>query len=250
MKELLKFSPGKANAKLASLKGILYTFSLPAGHSCPGANECLAKVIFESGKYKIKDGPKSRFRCFSASQEVVYKGVREQRQYNFNLLRQYKDTKDISQLISDSLPNNATIIRIHVSGDFFNENYMEAWMRVARDNPKKIFYAYTKSLNYWVKLKGIVPPNFKLNASKGGRHDAMIYEHKLKYAEVVFSEKEAKDKGLEIDHDDSHAFLQDKPFALLLHGVQPKGSRASEALKNLKGKGSYGKPKTNKSKTS
>ena len=60
----------------------------------------------------------------------------------------------------------------------------------------------------------------------------------------VFSEKEAADLNLEIDHDDSHAAdvsKRDESFALLIHGVQPKGSKASAALKTLKGKGSYGK---------
>ncbi len=151
----------------------------------------------------------------------------------------------MAELIETSLPKSATVIRIHVGGDFFNKEYMHAWAKVAKQHPKVTFYAYTKSLNYWVALQKDIPANFKLNASKGGRHDALIPQHKLKYAEVVFSEKEALDKGLEIDHDDSHAFLQDKPFALLLHGVQPKGSLASDALKALHGKGSYSKPKTN-----
>lgn len=231
----------------------MYTFSLPSGWTCPAAKDCHSKAILKAGKYTIQDGKDTKFRCFSATQEVVYKGVREQRQYNFKLLREARTAARMSELISESLPNNATVIRVHVGGDFFNFDYMYAWTLVAHANPNITFYAYTKSLDYWVNLKAknFIPNNFKLNASKGGRHDALIYQHKLKYAEVVFSEKEAKDKGLEIDHDDTHAFLQDKPFALLLHGVQPKGSRAADALKQLKGKGSYGKPrKTNKNKTS
>jgi hypothetical protein len=46
--------------------------------------------------------------------------------------------------------------------------------------------------------------------------------------------------GLEVDHDDSHCF-GDKPFALLVHGTQPKGSiwgaaiRARRALKQFSG---------------
>ena len=92
-----------------------------------------------------------------------------------------------------------------------------------------------------LKDEKVIPSNFKLNASKGGKFDSLIDKHKLKYAEVVFSEQEAIDKNLDIDHDDTHAFLQDKPFALLLHGVQPKGSKASDALKALNGKGSYSK---------
>ena len=51
--------------------------------------------------------------------------------------------------------------------------------------------------------------------------------------------------GMVIDHDDTSAFMQDKSFALLLHGVQPKGSDASKALSVLKKQGihGYGKKK-------
>lgn len=245
--QLLKFSPGKGNAKLQSLGGVVYTFSLPSGWSCPSAKDCLSKAVLENGKYHIEDGKHTQFRCFSATQEVVYTAVREQRQFNYNLLLQHKNSAiDMAALISESLPDKATVIRIHVGGDFFNEEYMAAWIMVALLNPEKTFYAYTKSLNYWVSLQQEIPSNFKLNASKGGRHDNLITQHNLKYAEVVYTEQEAKDKNLEIDHDDSHAFLKDDSFALLIHGVQPRGSLASEAVVNLKGVGSYGKPrKTN-----
>lgn len=245
-RELLRFSPGKGNAKLEKLKGIIYTFSLPSGWTCPSAKDCLSKAVLENGTYRIKDGKDTKFRCFSATQEVVYKAVREQRQHNFDLLRKYKDANSMACLIETSLPDNATIIRIHVGGDFFNKEYMKAWMQVAENNPEVTFYAYTKSVNYWAEFLNKIPKNLKLNASKGGKHDDLIEKYGLKYAEVVYTEQEAKDKGLEIDHDDSHAFLQDKPFALLLHGVQPKGSIAAQALKDLKGVGSYGRNKHKK----
>ena len=244
MNTLLKFSPGTGNAKLKSLGGKVYTFSLPSGWTCPSAKDCHSKAVKGTdGKYHLVDGKHTQFRCFSATQEIVYKAVREQRQFNFDLLRANRQPAEMAHLLKVSIPQDATIIRVHVGGDFFNEDYMFAWFVAARCHPDKTFYAYTKSLDYWVKLKEEIPPNFKLNASKGGRHDNMIDAYKLKYAEVVFTEDEAHQKGLEIDHDDSHAFLQDNSFALLLHGVQPKGSRAAEALKQLNGKGSYGKTK-------
>ncbi len=84
-----------------------------------------------------------------------------------------------------------------------------------------------------------IPSNLILTASRGGKFDHLIDKHKLKCAEVVFSEKEAKDKGLEIDHDDSHA-LGNKSYALLIHGIQPPGSEAGKAVKALNGLGSYG----------
>ena len=103
--------------------------------------------------------------------------------------------------------------------------------------PDKLFYAYTKSLEMWTEYSYNLPSNFVLTASRGGHDDELIDAKDLKCAEVVFSEEEAVEKGLEIDHDDSHAAYGDESFALLIHGTQPKGSDASKALQKLRKKG-------------
>jgi hypothetical protein len=68
----------------------------------------------------------------------------------------------------------------------------------------------------------------------------LISEHGLKRALVVFSVDQAEKLGLEIDHDDSHAYGSERSFALLLHGTQPKGSVAAKALSVLKAQGHTG----------
>jgi len=67
--------------------------------------------------------------------------------------------------------------------------------------------------------------------------DHLINAQSLKVAEVVFSLEEAEEKGLPIDHDESHAINNVGNFALLIHGTQPKGSKASDAMRNLKALG-------------
>jgi hypothetical protein len=156
------------------------------------------------------------------------------------------NVNDMIGEINSNLPDDAGILRWHVGGDFFNSKYFFAAINVALMNPTKLFYAYTKSLRYWIQYRDVLPLNFILTASRGGRDDWMISEYGLRESIVVFSEAEAEEKGLEIDHDDSHAAIpswQDFSFALLIHGVQPKGSKASKALSALKGKGSYGRKK-------
>ena len=59
-------------------------------------------------------------------------------------------------------------------------------------------------------------------------------ENEQKRFEMLMKEKEAADKGLEIDHDDEHAAFGEDDFALLIHGTQPKGSAAADALKEVK----------------
>ena len=244
---MLKFS--NANAKTEALKQVpelaeyltdkrkIYSLDLLSGHSCPFAEKCLSKAVVQSdGRRKIKDGLKTEFRCFSASQEVQYNNVFNSRKHNFDMLRQ---AENMDLLLMDSLPKNAGIVRIHVAGDFFNADYMQAWYNVALMNPSVLFYAYTKSLTYWEYSINEYPElhNFVLTASYGGRADHMISELGLRSTTVVYSEAEAEKLGLEIDHDDSHAArpsLRNQDFALLVHGTQPRGSEAAEALKLLR----------------
>jgi hypothetical protein len=242
---MLKFS--QANAKIEALKQVgelqpyladkrkVYSLDLLSGYSCPFAKECLSKAVSdENGKRKIKDGLNTQFRCFSASQEVQYTNVYNLRKHNYDLLR-YSGDKDL--LLMDSMPKDAGIVRIHVAGDFFNTVYFQTWMGIARSYPTVLFYAYTKSLQWWVNNLNSIPDNLILTASRGGRLDDMIEEHNLRESVVVFSESEAEEKNLIIDHDDSHAArpsLKNNSFALLIHGSQPKGSEASKALQVLR----------------
>lgn len=250
---MLKFSP--ANAKLKRLNNVsslkpylkgkrkVYSFdSGLSGHSCPFAQDCLSKVKIVDGKRKLFDGPQTQFRCFSASQEVLFTGVYNKRKKHGEILQKSVNKWDMAAKIVEALPNDAGIVRWNVAGDIFSQEYFDALIIVANSVPSVLFYAYTKSLPYWVKRLGQIPDNFVLTASHGGRRDNMIDEYGLRSARVVFSEVEAKEKNLVIDHDDSHAanpLTRNNDFALLIHGVQPKGSEASKAVKKLNGKGSY-----------
>jgi len=226
--ERIKFFKG--NAKLD--KGT-HTFSLPAGWTCPGAKDCLSKAHPATGT--ITDGEHTKFRCYAASAEALLRQVREARWHNFMVLRNAKTTTKMAKVISSSISKKAKKIRVHVSGDFFNAAYFKAWMLVARWNPHILFYAYTKRADFMVKYSEIIPDNFIMTASLGGRFDHYVFKHNLKYVKIVFSEKEAKELNLVLDHDDSHAENNDGiPFAILLHGTQPKGSQAAKEWHRIK----------------
>lgn len=243
---MLKFSP--ANVKIEALgkvpalatfltgKRKVYSFDLISGYSCPHANECFSKAVVDpvTGKKSIQDGKNTQFRCFSASQEVLFTNVYNLRKANFDGLRG-KTAGEMFRLLAEALPKNVGIVRIHVAGDFFNQEYFDAWLAIALVRTDVLFYAYTKSLPYWIARRDQMPANFVLTASRGGRKDDMIEKHGLRSVKVVFSEAEAG--SLEIDHTDEHAANPDTrntDFALLLHGTQPKGSKASDAIKVLK----------------
>jgi hypothetical protein len=168
--------------------------------------------------------------------------VRKARWHNFDLLREAGTRAHMAQLILDSLSPLAGYLRVHDSGDFWAQDYLDAWLDVARERPETTFYAYTKALSFWVRRleqvgDGHEPgelPNVVLTASWGGKHDRLIGEYGLRSARVVYSEEEAAERGLEIDHDDGCAMAHGDDFALLIHGMQPKGSKAAEAMRELR----------------
>jgi len=211
------------------------SFSLPAGKSCPSALDCLASVEIVDDKRKVKDGKFSKIRCYSASQEAQYPSVYNQRKYNFDLLKACKTVDEIYNLLDVSIPKiKFSPFRIHDSGDFFNQRYFDAWLKLALNNPKCLYYAYTKSLNYWIKRLDRIPHNFKLVASYGGKHDHLIKKYNLISARIVYHPLHAEELNLEIDKDDSIAIENNKNFALLLHGTQPKNSISTKALSRMR----------------
>ena len=218
----------------------VYSFDILSGVDCPFAFLCKSQAEEqEDGSRRIKDGPDTKFRCFSASQEVLFTNTYKSRKRNHDAIHSLETSDDMADALCAALPKDARVIRIHVSGDMFSHKYFLAWCKVAERNDNVLFYAYTKSLVYWVRSRDRVPSNLVLTASYGGRNDELIAQHGLRSAKVVFSEQEAADLGLEIDHDDNHACdpaKANQDFALLIHGVQPKGSEAAAALKILKQK--------------
>ena len=230
---ILKMSKG--NAKLSKDTLIL---SLPAGLTCPGSSLCKAWVTLKDDKRVLNRGPESMFTCFAASEELRYPNVFKSRKYNYDLINSYvikKDLKGLTDLINRSIQSNKkniTKVRIHESGDFFNILYLKAWLNVAKLNKDIKFYCYSKSLEFFMEV--LLPNNFYMVASYGSRFDYLIDQgYFSKYSKVVFSENEAIRLGLQIDKDDSLCF-GNKPFALLLHGLQEKNTLSAMALREIK----------------
>ena len=244
----LKWSQG--NVKLPSR---IIHLSLPSGYSCPMALKCLAKADKHTGK--ITDGSEQEYRCYAAMQEARHTALRKSRWHNYQTLKNLNLTGIYNTLKSTLLPIHEDfshnyhlppIIRAHVGGDFFKEDYFLAWLKLAETLEPTWFYSYTKRTDLWIKHIEKIPPNFELNASRGGKRDDLIDKHNLKCAEVVFNKNQAKKKGLLIDHDDSLAYTRGPSFAQLIHGCQKAGSKASKAIQLLKKEGWTGYNKDSK----
>ena len=250
---MLKYS--EQNAKTKNLRHVpalatyleggrkIYSLDLLSGIACPGAKDCKSMaVVGADGRKTIKDGPATLFRCFSASQEVLLPALYNLRKSNLDQLQACgNDTLAMGCLLEEALPRNAGIVRIHVGGDMFSLAYLRAWHVMAAAYPKILFYFYTKSLHFLRVLfneglckdlsKGIIRDNLLVTASYGGVFDRFIPELGIRTAMVVYD----TNVTLPIDHNDSHAATPGGDFALLIHGTQPKGSKAGAALSILRG---------------
>lgn len=180
--------------------GTVYEWNLPTGHSCPHALECLVSVDRETGKFKNES---TAYKCYAASAER-FPGVRNHRWNNFDHVKS-------GGLVE--LPKGAEAVRIHTAGDFFSYKYFMQWVEIARANPEVEFWAYTKSLNFWVKAINEIPSNLVLTASTGGRFDSLIEKYNLKNVKVIHS-LEGIDKNL-IDEKDRLARTPNLNFYLL-----------------------------------
>lgn len=116
----------------------------------------------------------------------MYKQVLPARQYNFNLSRQ----EDFDSLMNETIKKHAhkiDAVRIHESGDFYNQAYLLKWFMIAMNNPGITFYAYTKSFHLNFSGK---PSNFVLIASfDASTRDVsrLTYESKAKYFDNTFT---------------------------------------------------------------
>ena len=180
--------------------GVVYEWNLPSGFTCPFAMECLVKVDRHTGKF---DNKSKAYRCYSAMQER-FPAVRNHRWTNFDFLRDGGKPE---------IPKKAEAVRIHMSGDFYSQDYFDMWLDICNENPKIEFWAYTKSLKYWVKRINEIPDNLILTASKGGRNDDLIDEYNLKNVEIIKTKEEAK--GKPIDTCDDQARIPNVNFCLL-----------------------------------
>lgn len=215
----LGFSNG--NAKLA----LTYIFNLPCGITCPGAGQC--KVVVGMDGKIISKGTNKRYRCY-ASQGEMYTGARNNRHRNYDSLRGLS-REGMRDLLLSEVPRGGRV-RIHESGDYFSQDYFDAWMDVARALPEQLFYGYTKSIPYLLNRVAIMPENFRIVASRGGKYDRLITMNKLQSVRVVWSVEEAAKKGLPIDHDDNMVYKSKEDFCHLIHGNQNPGAGAGAAM--------------------
>lgn len=224
---LLSFSLGNGKLNKSTL-----IWAITAGLTCPAANLCRSHASYNAGVRVINDGPTTQFRCFAASAELQYTETYASRRRNWTIIKAVLAigfdfaVQVLSTAIASNTKDNTELIRIHESGDFFSPQYRDLWFAVLAMFPSLKGYAYSKNLPLFLNIE--TPANFYLTASYGGEYDNLIDQGLFpRYAKVFMTEQQALNAGLPIDVDDRHCFL-DGPFALLVHGTQPRGTDAAK----------------------
>ena len=195
MKLNLKWSQG--NTKLQKLDTV--SFNLPAFksetgfHVCPKAGGCATMCYARQGRY-------------------MFKSVRAAREFNLTLARG-NQKRFGGMLVADlqRLPNQ--IVRIHDSGDFFSQRYLDTWVKVIKEFPEKSFYCYTKSFHLdWNKK----PRNFQVIQSVGGLMDV---DERKPHSKIFATEEDRIAAGyVDGNTDDQPAIDGVLKIGLVYHG--------------------------------
>lgn len=142
------------NKKLKSSKEVKFLiFNLPAIKTCPFATEHCKAL------------------CYARKAEKMYPGCLPCREKNFMESKKESFVNDMTEVINNYVSRKAykaaekIFFRIHESGDFYNQEYFDKWVQIAKVFPNVTFLAYTKSVRYVLFTTEIIPENFIIRYS-------------------------------------------------------------------------------------
>tara|TARA_R110000764_G_scaffold92143_1_gene175426 strand:- start:263 stop:886 length:624 start_codon:yes stop_codon:yes gene_type:complete len=192
----------KNNAKI-------FNFSIPAYKTksgkvtCPFAAACVKYCYAQKGNYTR----------FPIVQELMEKKYEISKQTNFNSLMNAEIKK-----------KKATHVRIHDSGDFYSVKYLQKWVQIAEFNPTIIFYAYTKSIKFFVNDLFpdtdtlLLPDNMKIIFSEGSKTDELINPKTDRHARIFKNIDLLNAAGyIDASANDLQAITDNKKVGLIFH---------------------------------
>jgi hypothetical protein len=202
MNLLTQNSKLKETSKKLGLK--IFNFSIPAYKSksgkvvCPFAESCVKYCYAQKGNYKrfpkVAEGMEERF--------LISKSL------NFVALMDIEINK-----------KKADAVRIHDSGDFYNNEYIEKWVNIAMLNPNVNFYAYTKSIPLFKGRN--LPKNMDVIFSFGSKKDELIDVNNDRHARIFNNETELLKEGYvnasKIDYYATKFHSENKKVGLIYH---------------------------------
>lgn len=110
-------------------------------------------------------------RTYCYQNKVVQRFKRVQRRRKLNLLfTMSQDFTEKMVLLLRVRPER--IVRLHAAGDFYSQKYLDNWKLIAKANPNKIFWTFTKAFD--LDLYSDLPSNLIIIQSYGSKFDEKI----------------------------------------------------------------------------
>ena len=209
------------NSKIKKSKKRTFNFGIPAFKSasgmftCPNAGACAKGCYALAGAYRFSNVAKT----FEARLAVTLSN-----DFVDAMLKEIDDCR-------------AERIRIHDSGDFYSEEYLDKWVSIMQARPNVEFYAYTKMVSMFKKRLNSLPKNFKLVFSFGGTEDKLIDVSKDRHSLVFENETDLKQAGYaNASEQDDIALGKNPKIGLVYHGTKNIENTDWEKVLELKRK--------------
>ena len=175
--------------------------------------------------------------CYARQGRYRQSRVKATREHNLALFLHYLMNEPMYKLVDAlnadiaELPKTIRAVRIHDSGDFLTKPHIETWQAVARDNPEKKFYAYTKMIVAQHQTKRYRPDNLFIVQSFGGTEDFAI--DLTQSHSRVFPDKETLKAAGYIDGSttDLPAYEGEIKIGLIYHGGRKLTAKQINQLK-------------------
>lgn len=161
-------------------------------HTCPNAGVCAQYCYARNGTYLFKNvlaaHTKNLMAILDNSDQWYHDMTTEldKRKYRpTGIPRQLPiPLDDIDPALHDWVVNGGAAIRIHDSGDFFADWYLDLWADLANLFTDVLFYAYTKEVSMVKDRAEPLPFNLRILFSTGGLQDHMIDPDTDRHADV------------------------------------------------------------------
>lgn len=190
----------------------IYNFTIPAWFvrlddgsifkTCPNAGACARVCYARNGTYLFSNVMAAHMRNLRMIIDTPDKWqeamTNELRQRRFRPTNKARDAikglnvDDLDEWVRKWWDQGGKAVRIHDSGDFFAEWYLQRWFDIATDTPDVLFYAYTKEVAM-LREQRHVPVNFRFVFSTGGLQDDLIGDDR--HADVFPNERAIEEAG-------------------------------------------------------
>jgi hypothetical protein len=135
--------------------------------------------------------------CYARNGTYLFRNVRSRHIANLEYVLEEPETWFTHMLGEVQNPRmKGKHIRIHDAGDFFSEEYLRLWLKIAELTPQVTFYCYTKEVALFKRVvESNCPVNFRYLYSLGGKQDHLIDKSKDRHAEVFPNDAAILDAG-------------------------------------------------------